>query len=84
MPAGMRNFLGEELQALLNIDLGFDVSITGFSVAETDILIEGLMLQEPGDSREDQLPTDLDRRGAKAAIFGSSERIAWHVGGFTR
>jgi DNA modification methylase len=59
--------LGEELQGLLNIDLDFDVGITGFSVMEIDSLIEGLTLEEPGDPQEDQLPTEdgpaMCRRG---------------------
>ena len=34
--------LAEELKALLDIDLDFDVGITGFSVAEIDGFVEGL------------------------------------------
>jgi hypothetical protein len=48
--------LAEELQALLAIDLEFDVGITGFSPAEIDSLIEGLALEEPGNPEEDRLP----------------------------
>lgn len=50
--------LGQELKELLDLDLGFDIGITGFSVAEIDILIEGLNVEEPGDPEEEQLPQD--------------------------
>jgi hypothetical protein len=48
--------LAEELRHLLSIDLDFDIGITGFSVAEVDLLIEGLTPEEPGDPAEDRLP----------------------------
>lgn len=48
--------LGEELSALLELDLDFDVEVTGFSVAEIDSLVDGLAPEEPGDPREDRLP----------------------------
>src|SRR5437868_572409 len=51
------DLLAEELQALLEIDLEFDIAVTGFSVAEIDSLIEGLHPEEPGDPEEDRLPT---------------------------
>ena len=48
--------LAQELESLLNIDPAFDISITGFSIAETDSLIEGLKVEEPGDPKDDELP----------------------------
>ena len=48
--------LAEELQALLNLDIGFDVSVTGFSIPEIDTLIDGLAPEEPGNPAEDVLP----------------------------
>jgi len=48
--------LAEELQALLDTDLDFDIDLTGFSIPEIDSLIEGLDPQEPGNPEEDILP----------------------------
>jgi DNA modification methylase/ParB-like chromosome segregation protein Spo0J len=53
--------LAEELQALLNMDLDFDLEITGFSIAEIDSLVEGAAPEEPGDPADDVLP-DLDEK----------------------
>ncbi len=56
-------FLAEELQALSELDLDFDIEITGFSVAEIDSLVEGLVPEEPGDPDDDLVPdTDLKPR----------------------
>lgn len=51
--------LAEELQALLAVDLDFDIGVTGFSIPEIDSLIEGLNPEEEGDPDDDQLP-ELD------------------------
>jgi len=51
--------LAQELQGLLQADLGFDLSVTGFSIPEVDSLVEGLALQEPGDPAEDRQPPPL-------------------------
>ena len=50
--------LADELQALQELDLDFDISLTGFSIPEIDGLIEGLAPQEPGNPEEDCLPED--------------------------
>jgi len=50
--------LAQELQALLAIDLDFDIGLTGFSIPEIDSLIEGLSPEEPGDPEDDVLPAD--------------------------
>lgn len=50
--------LGEELAALLEIDLDFDIGVTGFSIPEIDSLIEGLNPEEAGDPAADLLPED--------------------------
>ena len=39
--------LAQELQGLLQADLGFDLSVTGFSIPEVDSLVEGLAPQLP-------------------------------------
>ncbi|MEQ1899524.1 MAG: DNA methyltransferase [Devosia sp.] len=48
--------LADELKALLSDGDGFDVSLTGFSIAEIDSLVEGLHPEEPGDPEDDVLP----------------------------
>jgi len=48
--------LALELKSLLDVDLDFDIGITGFSVAEIDNLIEGLSQEEAGDPEDDRLP----------------------------
>ena len=48
--------LALELKSLVEIDLDFDIGITGFSVAEIDGLIEGLSPEEAGDPEDDRLP----------------------------
>ena len=48
--------LAEELKGLLADDGDFDVSLTGFSIAEVDTLVEGLSPEEPGDPDDDVLP----------------------------
>ena len=51
--------LAEELRALLEVDIDFNVEVTGFSIAEIDSLVEGLIPEEPGDPDDDVVP-DLD------------------------
>lgn len=48
--------LALELTELMDADLGFDLSVTGFSIAEVDQLIDGLAPAEPGDPADDRLP----------------------------
>ena len=48
--------LAEELTALTEADVSFDVELTGFSIAEIDHLVEGLNPEEPGDPLDDQVP----------------------------
>lgn len=50
--------LAIELQGLLEIDLDFEIEVTGFSIPEIDGLIEGLAPEEDGDPAEGQLPDD--------------------------
>jgi DNA modification methylase len=45
--------LAQELQGLLQMDLGFDLQLTGFSIPEVDSLIDGLAPKEAGDPIED-------------------------------
>lgn len=60
--------LAEELKSLLEIDLDFDIGVTGFSIPDIDSLIEGLAPEEPGNPEEDRLPP-------ATAISGRSDPI---------
>jgi DNA modification methylase len=75
--------LAMELQDLMASDLGFDVGITGFSIAEVDRLIDGLAPVEDGDPALDALPDpaqvpsrcrpgDLWQLGAHRLICGDA------------
>lgn len=59
--------LAGELQALMNVDLDFDVEITGFSIAEIDSLVEGAAPEEPGDPADDIL-SELDEGSARCRV----------------
>ena len=48
--------LALELGELRVLDPDFDLSLTGFSIAEVDQLFDGVAPQEPDDPRDDQLP----------------------------
>lgn len=50
------DLLAEELQALLAEDIRFDISLTGFSIAEVDRLIEDVVPQEHFNPEDDKLP----------------------------
>lgn len=52
--------LAEELEAILGPDTGVDISITGFTLAEVDHLIEGKAIIEDGDPEDDVIPRDED------------------------
>src|SRR5271165_6581768 len=48
--------LALELKELMEADIGFDLGVTGFSIAEVDQLVEGLAPAEPGDPADDRIP----------------------------
>ncbi len=50
------DILGEELSKLLAVDSDFNIELTGFSIPEADLLLEGLTPEEPGNPAEDRLP----------------------------
>jgi DNA modification methylase len=52
------DLLATELEALQNLDLDFDLSLTGFSITEVDELIEAQSHEEPGDPKDDRLPPE--------------------------
>ena len=55
--------LAQELQGLLATDnIGFDLGVIGFEVAEIDSLVEGLTPEEPGNPEDDEVPETAPRR----------------------
>ena len=54
--------LAEELKALSELDLDFDLTLTGFAMAEIDSLVDGLFPEEAGDPADDRLPTNAPPR----------------------
>ncbi|MCF1710354.1 site-specific DNA-methyltransferase [Tabrizicola sp. J26] len=62
--------LAEELKGLLaSEELGFDLGVIGFEVAEIDSLIEGLAPEEPGNPADDILPEIAPRRVCPGDIW---------------
>lgn len=49
--------LAQELEALMALDVDFDVQLTGFSIAEVDIIIESVAVEEPDNPDDDILPS---------------------------
>ena len=55
--------LAQELQGLLATEnIGFDIGVIGFEVAEIDSLVEGLAPEEPGNPEDDVTPEMASRR----------------------
>lgn len=55
--------LAHELQGLLATEnIGFDIGVIGFEVAEIDSLVEGLTPEEPGNPEDDRSPETAPRR----------------------
>lgn len=54
--------LAEELKALGELDLDFDLTLTGFAMAEIDGLVDDLVPEEAGDPAEDRLPVEAPLR----------------------
>jgi hypothetical protein len=50
--------LAIELGALASIDSDIDIDLTGFSIAEVDIVIESVEPKEPNDPQDDLLPDE--------------------------
>jgi DNA modification methylase len=68
------DLLSEELKALSEIDLGFDIETTGFSIAEIDLLIDEAEPEEDHDPKDDTLPLDIVKR----AILGDIWQLGNH------
>ena len=56
------DLLADELKALSELDLGFDLDLTGFSIAEIDNLIDGVTPELPGNPEDDRLPHNAPAR----------------------
>lgn len=57
------DLLAEELEALIDDDISFDVELTGFTIGEVDRLVVDSVPQEPGDPDDDIMPAgDVERR----------------------
>lgn len=56
------DLLAEELKNLLEIDLSFDIGVTGFSVGEIDQIIDGAIPQEDGNPDDDLYEINVPRR----------------------
>ncbi len=54
--------LSQELKALSEIDLAFDIETTGFSIAAIDTLIGDVEPEEDSDPRDDILPKEVVER----------------------
>ena len=50
------DLLAEELEALMGLDPGFDLTVTGFSIPEIDGLIANHKPEKPGNPSDDLLP----------------------------
>ena len=56
------DILSEELKSLSEIDLGFDLSLSGFSIAEIDELIDLDQPEQEHDTKDDVLPKQAPQR----------------------
>lgn len=56
------DLLAQELEELHALDLSFDVSITGFSIAEADSLIAETAPEDDDDPKDDALPDSAETR----------------------
>ncbi|MEQ8319783.1 MAG: DNA methyltransferase [Rhodospirillales bacterium] len=63
------DLLAKELGALYELNLDFDVEITGFCIAEVDNLIDGLSVEEPGDPNDDRIPEDAPQRCTLGSLW---------------
>ena len=68
--------LALELKELMEADIEFDISVTGFSIAEIDGLVDGLAPEEAGNPADDWLP-DPDRVPSRCRL-GDVWRLGLH------
>ncbi len=65
-----------ELQELAVLDPAFNIGVTGFTIAEVDGLIEGLVVEEPASPKDEALPPLDD--GASITQAGDVWRLGPH------
>lgn len=63
------DLLGTELKELSEIDLGFDLDITGFSIADMDVLIDGCEPEDSCDPSDDVLPKNITSRAQLGDVW---------------
>ena len=68
--------LALELKELLALDDGFDIDLTGFTIAEVDGLIEGLAVEEPASPRDEILPVLTE--GSATSKLGDVWQLGRH------
>lgn len=56
------DILAEELGALLELDLDFDIGVIGFEIAEIDNLFEAVSPEEPCDPEDEAMPVEVTNR----------------------
>jgi DNA modification methylase len=69
------DLLATELEFLLNEEIDFDVDITGFSIAEVDMIIEDSHKEEPDDPADD-LP--INDKNLKDVALGDLWQLGRH------
>lgn len=67
------DLLAEELAALASIDLGFDIGLTGFEIAEIDALIDAPEPEADHDPRDDVIPSAVPARVRPGDIWELGE-----------
>ncbi len=67
------DLLSQELSALAKIDLGFEIALTGFSIAEIDSLIEEGQPEESGNPQDEAIPAKVRRRCNTGDIWALGE-----------
>lgn len=63
------DLLAEELKALTEVEIDFDIGLTGFSVAEIETLIDGLAPEDTGNPVDDRLPDEAPVRCKRGDIW---------------
>ncbi len=77
------DLLAEELQALMGLESGFELTVTGFSIPEIDHVIANHRPEEPGSPQDNLLPDpamiprrcrpgDIYRAGPHKVICGDA------------
>lgn len=56
------DLLAAELGALMEVELDFDMDVTGFSIPEIDGILEAVAPQEPDDPVDEVIPEEASRR----------------------